>query len=235
MKSLKASPSHRLGLVLLLIALLCPAAGEASILYQFNTPFSGDPDPAGTGPWIDATFVDVTPGTVLLTITNVNLTSGEFVQGNGNGASGGLFFNLNTNDNPTALDFTLVASNGNFGPIISTGENSFKADGDGYYDIQFDFSSQSFSTDASITYKITGISGLTAADFEYLSAPSGGLGPFYAAAKVQGIPGGGNSTFLEPGNGPQMISVPEPSPSIILLTGFGLFGVGGLWYRRPKI
>lgn len=208
---------------------------RASIIYQFNTPFSGDPDPSGNGPWIDASFIDVTPGTVLLTITNVNLVAGEFIQGNGNGASGGLFFNLNPSDNATALDFTLVSSNGNFGPIISTGVNAFKADGDGDYDIQFDFSTQSFSTDSSLTYKITGISGLTAADFEYLSSPDGGQGPFYAAAKVQGIPGGGNSTFLEPGNGPQIIPVPEPSPSIILLTGFGLFGLGQLWYSRAKV
>lgn len=216
------------------MALLCPFAAKASILYQFNTIFSGGPDPTETGPWIDASFIDVTPGTVLLTITNVNLSSTEFVQGNGNGSSGGLFFNLNTNDNPTALNFSLVSSNGNFGPMISTGVNQFMADGDGKYDIQFDFSSHAFSTDSSITYKLTGIAGLTAADFEYLSAPAGGSGPFYAAAKIQGLPGGGGSMFIEPGQGPQTIPVPEPSPSIVFLGGLGLFGMARLRLRRVQ-
>src|SRR5579863_756627 len=147
-------------MLLFWVALVCPIAANASIIYQFNTPFPTDPTPSGNGPWIDASFTDVTPGTVLLTITNVNITTSEFLKGNGNGASGGLYFNLNPNDNPTALNFALVSSNGNFGPIISTGENQFKADGDGYYDIQFDFSGN-FSTDASLTYRITGISGLT--------------------------------------------------------------------------
>lgn len=234
MKSLKNVSSCHLGLILLTMALLCPSAANASILYQFNTIFSGGPDPTETGPWIDASFVDVTPGTVLLTITNVNLSSTEFVQGNGSGSSGGLFFNLNTNDNPTALNFTLVSSNGNFGPIISTGLNAFKADGDGFYDIQFDFSSHAFSTDSSITYEITGIAGLTAVDFEYLSSPAGGSGPFYAAAKVQGLPGGGGSMFLEPSFGPQTIPVPEPSPSVILLGGLSLFGVTRFWLSRAK-
>lgn len=231
MKSL--APFCHLGLVIL--ALLCPVVTKANILYEFDTPFPGDPSPAGTGPWIDASFVNVAPGAVLLTITNVNLTSSEFVMGNGNGANGGLFFNLNPNDNPSALDFTLVSSNGNFGPIISTGENDFKADGDGYYDVQFDFSGD-FSTEAEIAYLITGITNLTAADFAYQSfeANNGESGPFYAAAKVQGIPGGGNSTFLEPGKGPITTPVPEPSPSILLAGGFSLFGVARLWLRRAQ-
>lgn len=221
-------------LVFLLIALLCPVMAKADVLYQFNAPFTGDPDPTtNSGPWIDASFLDVTPGEVLLTVTNVNLLSSEFVQGNGMGSSGGLFFNLNTNDSPIALNFSIVSSNGDFGPMVSTGTNAFMADGDGKYDIQIDFSNHMFSADSSITFEITGIANLTSADFEYLSDPAGGQGPFYAAAKVQGIPGSVTSTFLEPGN-PQVFSVPEPSPSIILFAGFGLFSVGRLWCRRIK-
>jgi hypothetical protein len=208
----------------------CPTKLNASgILFQFNTPFPTDPSPAGSGPWVDAFFQNVSPGTVLLTITNVGFASGEFVGGNGNGANGGFFFNLNTNDNPVNLAFTLVSANGSFGQTISTGQNAFKADGDGYYDIQFDFSTHAFSVNSSMTYRITGITNLTAADFAYLSAVGGGgeSGPFYAAAHIQGL-SGGNSTWLEPGGGPVITRVPEPAPiallavSAILLVAFRL-------------
>lgn len=220
------------GLVMVLTLLLGSLAANASIEYQFNTPFTGDPKPtSGNGPWIDAYFIDVTPGEVLLTVTNVNLTTGEFLQGNGNGASGGLFFNINPSDTVTNLHFTLVSETANFGPIISTGEDAFKADGDGDYDVQFDFSNQTFSVDSSFTYEITGISGLTAADFGYLSTPDGGQGPFYAAAKIQGL-ANGNSTFLEPGGGPQTLVVPEPTSLALLASGIGLLSIRILRLRR---
>lgn len=218
------------GLTVALIILAGSLAANASIEYQLNTPFGTDPAPnTGNGPWIDASFIDVTPGEVLLTVINVNLLPGEFVQGNGNGASGGLYFNLNPGDNPADLKFTPVSSTGNFGPVISTGEDKFKADGDGYYDIQFDFSQQTFSVDSSFTYEITGISTLTAADFEYESAPGGGLGPFYAAAKIQGLPGG-SSTYIEPSGGYEIIPVPEPG-SLVLLAG----GIGVLCARSTRV
>ena len=209
-------------------------ANGTGILYQFDTPFPSDPNPAGPVPWIQAAFTDITPGTVLMTISNVNLTSGEFVKGNGNGANGGLFFNLNPNDNPANLTFSLISSNGNFGTTISKGVNAFKADGDGKYDIQFDFSGNNFSTGSSIAYRITGISGLTAADFAFLSAPAGGSGPFYAAAHVQGLPAscGGDSTWIEPGRGPlSIIPVPEPVPGAFLALLLGLWGV---WFMRVR-
>jgi hypothetical protein len=208
------------GVVLVLAAWFGPAKANASgILFQFDTPFPSDPNPTGSGPWTDASFVNVTPGTVLLTVTNVNFSSGEFLKGSsGPGAGGALFFNINPGDNPANLVFTLESSNGSYGPTVSTGENAFKADGDGYYDIRIDFSGNSFSVNSSITYQITGIAGLTAADFEYESAPGGGSGPFYAAAHVQGLPpNNSNSTWIEPGNGPvPIVPVPEPLPASFL-------------------
>jgi hypothetical protein len=218
-------------LIVVLMILAGSLAANASIEYQFNTPFSGDPNPAGTGPWIDAYFIDVTPGEVLLTVTNVNLTAGEFIQGNGSGASGGLYFNINPNDTVTDLHFTLVSETANFGTIISTGEDAFKADGDGEYDVQFDFADQTFSVDSSFTYEITGISSLTAADFAYLSTPAGGQGPFYAAAKIQGL-ANGNSTFLEPGGGPETVVTPEPTSLVLLAAGTGLFFARTIRARR---
>jgi hypothetical protein len=204
--------AHFVGMRIYLDDFFCSAKANASgILYQFSTPFPGDLSATGM---VDASFVNVTPGTVLLTITNVNFASGEFVKGGG-GAGAGLFFNVNPSDNPTNLIFTLESENGSYIPTVSTGENAFKADGDGYYDIEMDFSGTSFSVNSSLTYQITGVANLTAADFEYESAPGGGSGPFYAAAHVQGLPpNGSNSTWIEPGDGPvSIVPVPEPGPA----------------------
>jgi hypothetical protein len=220
-----------IGLIFALAAWFSPiSASGTGITYEFDTPFPTDPSPDGPGPWIQASFADVSPGTVLMTITSLNLISGEFVQGNGAGAGGGLFFNLNPDYDPTSLAFGLISATGDFGTIISTGANAFKADGDGKYDIQLDFATHNFSSGSSITYQLTGISGLTAADFAFLSAPAGGSGPFYAAAHVQGIPPNNYSTWIEPGAGPvQITSVPEPAPLV-------LFGVllWGVWFLRTR-
>lgn len=199
------------------------------ILLQLNTPFPSDPSPSGSAPWVDAIFQTTNNG-VLLTITNVDITSGEFLQGNGNGANGGLYFNLNTNLNPNALAFTLVSSNGSFGPIISLGVNQFKSDGDGYYDIQFDFSTHLFSTDSSISYLITltNNASLTANDFAYLSSEGGGEGIYYAAAHVQGLSVGG-STWI---GSTTVYALPVPEPTTWALSCLG--GLSLLLLRRRK-
>jgi hypothetical protein len=214
--------------ILVFLPILSSASG---ILYQFNTPFPTDPSPSGSTPWLTADFENTSSG-VDLTISSAGLQGSEFINGNGNGANGGVFFNLNPADNPTSLAFALVSSSGSFAPQVSTGEDSFKADGDGKYDVQIDFGNN-FSAGNSITYLITGISGLTAADFSYLSAESGGeSGPFYAAAHIQGL-SGGNSTWIEPGGGPMTTPVPEPSTVAFLAVSIILLGVFRL--RTSKV
>ena len=89
-----------------------------------------------------------------------------------------------------------------------------------------------FSANDSITYKITGIAGLTAADFDYLSQPAGGSGPFYAAAHIQGL-ANGDSTWIEPGQGPINV-VPEPSPLSLFAMSIGLWGAWRL-RTRPRL
>lgn len=214
--------------------LFVPLKSNASgILYQFDTPFPADASPAGSAPWIDASFQDVSGG-VLLTVSNLGLIGDEFLQGNGSGANGGIFFNLNPNDDPTSLTFSLVSQTANFGTFINTGENAFKADGDGKYDIVFDFSTHSFAGGASFSYLISGITGLTASDFAYMSAPAGGSGPFYAAAHVMGLPpNASNSTWIEPGSGVlQLLPAPEPSSFALIAVSFGVWSAVRYGYKR---
>jgi hypothetical protein len=224
------------GLLLTLtgVALLSPAKSSAAsgITYQFDNEFSGGTPPAGPAPWITATIQNSGPGTVQLTIANNGLLGSEFISG--------FYLNLNTNFSPLNLSISYVSSSGSFTvPSIGTGTiergtDSFKADGDGKYDVLFDFSTSSgttFGTGESVTYQISGIAGLTADDFVYLSAPNGGHGPFYAAAHVQGIGTDGSlSGWVEPSLGAQPILVPEPASTALVALGLGVVG----FVRRSK-
>ena len=210
------------------VALLLSAAGMRAdiIQYQFNTVFGANSEaPTGTnGPWMTATFQDATNG-VLLTISNSDLVGSEKIDM--------VDFNLNTNRAPSSLTFTHESSVGAFDlPSVSGVSNNFKADGDGYYDVQFSFTtggapSSQFGAGESVTYLIAGISGLTAADFEYESFEdsTSSNGPYYAAAHIQNTGVNQNkSAWTEPGDGP--ILVPEPSLAALLCLG------AGAWLRK---
>jgi hypothetical protein len=221
-------------LALIGMALLSPATSSAAsgILYQFDNEFSSGTPPAGPAPWITASIQNVSPGTVQLTIANSGLLGSEFVSG--------FYLNLNTNFSPLNLSISYVSSSGSFlipsvaSGTIERGIDSFKADGDGKYDVLFDFSTVSGSTfgaGESVTYQISGIAGLTADDFVYLSAPNGGHGPFYAAAHVQGIGADGAlSGWVEPSLGAQPLLVPEPSSAALLVLSLSFLG----FVRRSK-
>src|SRR6185503_10467667 len=98
--------------------------------------------------------------------------------------------------------FVPTLSNG----AITEGVNAFKADGDGKYDVLFQFSTtpgDSFTGGEQISYLITGITGLDAMDFyRFLSLPAGGHGPFFAAGHVQAISYGEGSGWIAPSDSP---------------------------------
>lgn len=226
------------GLAIALIGVACISATQSKaasgVTYQFDNEFSSGTPPAGAAPWITATIQNVTPGTVQLTIANNGLIGSEFVSG--------FYINLNTNFSPLNLSISYVSSIGSFtvpsigSGTIERGTDSYKADGDGKYDVLFDFSTVSgntFGAGDSITYQISGISGLTADDFVYLSAPNGGHGPFYAAAHVQGIGAGGSlSGWVEPSLGALPIAVPEPSSCVLLGLPLGILAFVRRMNRR---
>lgn len=200
-------------LVLLLAAVLLQPlkAGAVTYVFNFEYLFMGPPPQSMDIPWVVATFEDLTGGGVRFTVQN-SATLGEQVIEK-------LWFNLNPVLDPTQLTFTFVGSSGGFNlPVIGKGADKFKADGDGKYDILFVFDTpwgspqqylpDCFSAGEWITYDITGIPGLTASDFWFLSSPAGVVGPFYAAAYIP------CATY---------ITVPEPQITLLAALGACVF------------
>ena len=214
-------------------AVLCLLpASRADVIYQFDNTFSGT-NPTGPAPWVTASLLDISPGTVELGVSNVNVTTSEKISE--------LYLNINTNYNPGNLQFTFLGgSTGVTAPQPSLGTDNFKADGDGKYDILFQFSqppTNSFGAGDYLIYKITGIPTLTSADFVYLSTPAGGHGPFFSAIHVQGIAAtsvtdsGNYSGWVSPSQ-VTIVAAPEPAAGALLLLAAGLFGVVRRWPRK---
>jgi hypothetical protein len=207
-----------------LLMLMFQGSARADFYYYFDNTWSGT-SPAGSAPWISALFQDVGAGTVKLTLSNSGLTGTEYVNS--------LFFNLNPALNPSQLSFTeLSGTAGVTAPTISTGEDAFKAGGDGNYDVEFSFATANagrFGVSDTLTYQITGIPSLTAMDFGYLSSPAGGNGPFLSSAHIASIGANGAGSGWD--NPSKITPVPEPAASFLVLAAAGLWlGVR----RRPR-
>lgn len=216
-----------LAMVAILIAaffgLSTACAGTLTFEYSFSF---GDEPPVGPSPFFTAVFDDGgSPGSVTLTMM-VAATVGDADVTE-------MYFNLDPSLDPTSLNFSRT---GGTGPsagntTILTSVDAYKADGDGLFDILFDFppppgnQSARFNAGENLIYDITGIPSLTAASFNFFSAPDGGHGPFLTVARFQST---GTS-----GDGSDWIAgVPEPSTFALAFVGAG--ALVATWLRRRR-
>ncbi len=220
-----------------------------SLTLEFDTSFGNplDPDtapPDGTGPWLTAVFDDGgLAGSVTLTLTVGDIGLGDV---------GSVYLNLDPIVDPTSLTFAVI---GGTGPAAATGSydpppgllaNGFQADGDGLYDIWFEFppppgnQAARFNANETLIYTITDTTNtLIANSFNFLSAPSldpnSTKGPFLAAAKV--LDTGSSTVPCVGGDGECSDWIAPPSAVIPVPASVWLFGsaLGLLGWMRRKV
>jgi len=200
------------------------------ISYDLGLEYSGGTPPAGTPPWLTATFDDGgTPGTVSLKMDATDLEGTEKV--------GAWLFNANGSDLLiNSLEFSYNASLselfGDSNPTnsIEVNPNSLNAGPAFGFDIEFDFftNGNNFGAGDVLVYDIFSPAPIDANTF--LAFNSSGKGPFETAAHVQSIGLNGGSGWIAPGSG----SNPVPEPTTMLLVGIGLIGLIGFGCKRFK-
>jgi hypothetical protein len=214
-------------------------ASASTVTIILNTEFSGGTAPAGPAPWATVTFKDTGLNTVELTMQiGSGVGAGAFVTD--------WYFNLDPLFGaPTGLNIASLNTSAVGNTLWTASQKAanpssdatFKADGDGFFDVRLDFTgtganggANRFTAGESVSFTLTGTN-LSAASFDFLSEPGGGNGSWTTAAHMQGLVNGGSGWIGGTTVGSNPTGIPEPSSIILLGTAL----IGAAVVRRRKI
>ncbi|HEX4343708.1 MAG TPA: hypothetical protein VH255_09970 [Verrucomicrobiae bacterium] len=204
---------------------MAPLSSKAATdTFTLDTLYAGT-SPGAATPWLSASITDVKPGTVLMSLTANNLSGSEYVSS--------WDFNLSTALSASSLN--IVKTNLGSGTVNGTivkGNNTINSGGAGNFDFGFDFATSgigAFTDGDTLVFLITGISGLNAASFNYLSQG----GSFYTAATINGLTSisrycGSSSTDGKVGDNTNNNPAPEPATMAIM----GSFVALGVFLKK---
>lgn len=200
-----------LGVVSLTIAAATPAS---ALVLSLDVFFSGPPTTA-VAPY---GRVEINPISGGVEFILTNLTPGTLA--GGSSKMDGVYLNYKGSQ-------LLAPQSAPGGASLNYAQNGFKADGDGWYDILFEYSSSNYlPTNSSVSFSILGDSNpLNFADF---SLPGGGNGVYLAASHMQSVIPSGNSFWAGAGQATD----PVPEPASLLLVGAGATVIGLIRRRR---
>ena len=200
-------------LLTLLSALLLSAiptrAPAATISMGLGFEFSGATAPSGPAPWATAVFDDDTgdPNTVLLTLSASGLVGDEGITR--------WLFNFDPALDVSKLGLAIGANSIGSVPAIDLGLDAFQADGDGLFDIRFDFPPppsfglEWFTAGEQVIYTLSHEAAINVSSFDFSSTPGPGMtsGPFRTAAHIQNV-----EASAPPAAGSPKDSPKHPSP-----------------------
>jgi hypothetical protein len=194
--------------------------------------YSGDGTPSAGSPFARATFSSAAPGSVTLHLQGL-VASAEFISD--------FYFNIDPTVNLRQLN---IAFAGGAAPVrngINKGTDAYKAGGGGKYDINISFPTNNSRFSPRLNgldeawFTFTSPQAITAASFDFLSAPHGGFGPYLTAAHFQGLGRAGNQSAWVSGEEhieQQNLVVPLPASA---WAGMAMLaGTGGVFAARRR-
>ena len=217
-----------LSILAVISSLFVAPVQAATVTFNYGSSF-GQTAPDGPAPYATSVFDDGGgSGTVILTMTaSSSIGAADITQ---------MYFNFDPTLDLVNLEFTYEAglsdgpaAAGGGGNGVFTGTDAFQADGDGKYDILFDFppppGNTKWMAGETVVYTITSTDAITASSFNYLSAPGGNAaGPFLSVARFQSTGDGSDSDWVGAGV--------IPIPAAVWLFGSGLLGLIGIARRK---